>query len=300
MDPAITIEKTVDADGDGNVLTGAGFNESEAVGANGFGDQTVTYRYALTNTSDASTDPLTITSLSDDNGTPLTLDDVNLLTAAGVTLHKRGGDADELLESGETWIYTYSKTVPVGDAGDEHVNTVAITASDDEGTAASDTDTATVTYADADNDEPPTFSIDDVTVSEAAGTLTFTVTKSGATAVASTVDYAATPDTAGTPGDYAAGTSALTDTLTFLAGESTKTITLNVTNDALFELTESFTVNLSNPTNATIADGQGIGTITDNDTAPAFSIGDMTVSEVAGTVTFTVTKRGADSGCLRG
>ena len=70
-----------------------------------------------------------------------------MLTAAGVTLHKRGGDADELLESGETWIYTYTKTVPEGDAGDEHVNTVTITASDDEDTEASDTDTATVTYA---------------------------------------------------------------------------------------------------------------------------------------------------------
>ena len=151
VDPAITIEKTVDADGDGDVLTGAGFNESEAVGANGFGDQTVTYRYALTNTSDASTDPLTITSLSDDNGTPGNLlDDVNLLTAAGVTLDRIGGDADTLLESGETWVYTYSKTVPEGNAGDEHVNTVTIMASDDEDRVASDTDTATVTYGDND------------------------------------------------------------------------------------------------------------------------------------------------------
>ncbi|MEK7424495.1 MAG: Calx-beta domain-containing protein, partial [Actinomycetota bacterium] len=103
----------------------------------------------MTNTSAASTDPLTITSLSDDNGTPGNgVDDVDLLTAAGVTLHKRGGDADELLESGETWIYTYTKTVPVGEAGEEHVNRVTITASDDEDTEASDTDTATVTYAD--------------------------------------------------------------------------------------------------------------------------------------------------------
>ena len=151
VDPAITIEKTVDADGDGNALTGAGFNESEAVGANGVGDQTVTYRYVLTNTSDASTDPLTITSLSDDNGTPGNLvDDVDLLTAAGVTLDRIGGDADTLLESGETWIYTYSKTVPVGAPGDTHINTATVNATDDEDTAASDTDQATVTYGDGD------------------------------------------------------------------------------------------------------------------------------------------------------
>ena len=100
-----------------------------------------------------------------------------------------------------------------------------------------------------DNDAAPAFSINDVTVSETAGTITFTVTKAGATAGTSTVNYAVTPDTAVTPGDYAAGTSALSDTLTFLAGDTSKTITLNITNDAIFELTETFNVDLSGPTN---------------------------------------------------
>ena len=144
-----------------------------------------------------------------------------------------------------------------------------------------------------DDDPAPTLSIDDVTVSEAAGTITFTVTKSGATAVNATVDYAVTPDSAVTPGDYAAGLSALSGTLTFLPGETTKTITLNVTNDAVFELTESFAVDLSNPGNAAITDGHGVGTITDNDPAPSLSINDVTVNEAAGTIAFTVTKSGA-------
>ena len=46
------------------------------------GTQSVTYTYVVTNTSTGSTDPLTITSLIDDNGTPgNAADDVNLLTA---------------------------------------------------------------------------------------------------------------------------------------------------------------------------------------------------------------------------
>ena len=55
---------------------------------------------------------------------------------------------------------------------------------------------------------------------------------------------------------------------------------------------ETFFVNLSNPTNATIADGQGVGTIIDDDPLPSLSINDVTVTEGnSGTTnaTFTVT-----------
>ena len=117
-----------------------------------------------------------------------------------------------------------------------------------------------------DNDAGPTFSINDVTVTEGTDpTITFTVTKSGLTALATSVDYAVAPGTAVTPGDYTAGLSALAGTLTFAAGETSKTITLNVTDDTVAELTETFNVNLSGATNATIADNQGVGTILDND-----------------------------------
>ncbi len=144
-----------------------------------------------------------------------------------------------------------------------------------------------------DSDAPPFFTVNDVTVHEGDGTITFTVTKAGATALASSVDYTVNPNTAVTPGDYTAGTSALTGTLNFAAGVTTQTITLNVTDDAVYELTENFNVNLSNAVNATISDAQGIGTILDDDAKPAFSINDVTVHEGDGTITFTVTKAGA-------
>jgi hypothetical protein len=122
----------------------------------------------------------------------------------------------------------------------------------------------------ADDDPMPSFSIDDVIRSEAHGTISFTVTKTGATAVSATVDYAVVADTATTPDDYIVD-DPLNGTLTFLPGDTTKTITLNITNDMTFEQIERFFVNLSGATNATISDSQGIGTITDDDPAgPAF------------------------------
>ena len=49
--------------------------------------------------------------------------------------------------------------------------------------------------------------------------------------------------------------------------------------DILDEDDEAFAVNLSSPTNATIADGAGTGTITDNDPVPSFSINDASRTE---------------------
>ncbi len=147
------------------------------------------------------------------------------------------------------------------------------------------------------DDDRPSFSVDDVTVNEAAGTLTFTVTKTGATALASSVDYATADGTATAGADY----TATSGTLSFLAGETSKTVSVAITNDNLFELSEAFSLNLSNASNAVIADGPGIGTIKDDGTGsggtdddrPSFSVDDVTVNEAAGTLTFTVTKTGA-------
>ena len=47
----------------------------------------------------------------------------------------------------------------------------------------------------------------------------------------------------------------------------------------LDEANETFFVNLAEPANATIADAQGLGTITDDDPTPTLSINDVTVTE---------------------
>src|SRR5262245_12033515 len=132
--------------------------------------------------------------------------------------------------------------------------------------------------------------IGDVTVTEGdTGTTaaTFTVTLSAASTETGTVDYATANGTAVAPDDYAIASG----TLTFLPGETTRTASVDVRGDVLDEDDETFNVDLANPVNATIDDGQGVGTITDDDPQPTVSIDDVTVTEGdTGTIaaTFTV------------
>ena len=96
--------------------------------------------------------------------------------------------------------------------------------------------------------------------------MTFTVTKSGLTALASSVDYSMSDGSAvaGAGNDYTAASG----TLTFAAGDTSKTITVSILNDtpARFEGAESFNVALASATNATIGDATGVGTILDDGT----------------------------------
>jgi hypothetical protein len=138
----------------------------------------------------------------------------------------------------------------------------------------------------------PSFSVDDVTHNEGNSgttTYTFTVTKTGATNLASSVDIATVDGTATTAdGDYQSNSG----TLNFAANETTKQFTVLVNGDTTYELNEAFTVHLSNAVGAGISDADGTGTITNDDAAPSFSIGDVYVSEPqSGTsnATFTVT-----------
>jgi hypothetical protein len=122
---------------------------------------------------------------------------------------------------------------------------------------------------------PPSLRINDVTVAEGnTGSVaaTFTVTLSAASTETITVAYA-TGDGAATGSDYEAASGALI----FAPGEVTKTVTVLIKGDRVGEPNETFVVNLSAPTNATIADGQGAGTIIDDE--PRISISDVTKYE---------------------
>jgi probable HAF family extracellular repeat protein len=102
---------------------------------------------------------------------------------------------------------------------------------------------------------------------------TFTVTLSAPGTEAITVAYTTGNGTAVAAGDYQAASG----TLTFAPGQTEKTITVLINGDRLGEPNETFVVNLSNPTNATIADGQGVGTVIDDE--PRISISDVTKQE---------------------
>ncbi len=136
-----------------------------------------------------------------------------------------------------------------------------------------------------DNDAPPVLTIDDVTVDEAAGNAEFTVTLDTVSGLDVSATYSTSDGTAISGLDYVAATGAIS----IPAGALSDTITVSIIDDALHELDETFTVNLSNPVNATIGDGQGVGLIVDNDPAPTLSIAGVTVDEGAGTAKFDVT-----------
>jgi hypothetical protein len=61
------------------------------------------------------------------------------------------------------------------------------------------------------------------------------------------------------------------------AGRTSATVTVAVRGDRLPESNETFAVNLSAAVNATIGDGQGVGTIADDE--PRISINDVTKAE---------------------
>ena len=108
----------------------------------------------------------------------------------------------------------------------------------------------------------PALAINDVTVSESAGTATFTVTRSDNTTGALTVDFATSSGTATSGTDFTAGSG----TLSFAAGETSKSIAVSITNDSTFETAETFSVTLSNASGgATISDALGSSKITNDD-----------------------------------
>ncbi len=118
------------------------------------------------------------------------------------------------------------------------------------------------------NDDPnPSMSINDVAITEGnSGTkiFVFTVTLSSLTSQTVSVNFATANGTAssgGSPADYIATLGSLS----FSPGVTTMTISVPINGDVIVEPNETFVVNLSGATNANIADGQGVGTILNDD-----------------------------------
>lgn len=109
----------------------------------------------------------------------------------------------------------------------------------------------------------PSITIADVSVNENAGAATLTIQLSAATTAPVTVQYATAAGTASAATDFVAATG----TATIPAGSTTATISVVIVDNNLNEPTELFYVNLTSPNGATLADNQGVVTITDNDAA---------------------------------
>jgi uncharacterized repeat protein (TIGR01451 family) len=136
----------------------------------------------------------------------------------------------------------------------------------------------------------PAVSIGDVSRGEGnAGDtpFVFAVTLSQATDSLVSVGYATADETASASSDYAG----VTGIVTFGPGETSKTVTVLVHGDTTVEGDETFAVNLASPSGLTIAHGQGVGTI-QNDDLPRLSIDDARHAEGnAGSTAFTFVVR---------
>ncbi|MFN2514120.1 MAG: Calx-beta domain-containing protein, partial [Pyrinomonadaceae bacterium] len=82
-----------------------------------------------------------------------------------------------------------------------------------------------------------------------AAPVNLTVTRSGDTSSAASVNYASSDGTANERSDY----SAALGTLRFQAGETTKTISVFITDDSYGETAETFSVTLSNPVGTSLS-----------------------------------------------
>jgi hypothetical protein len=186
-------------------------------------------------------------------------------TPTGTVNFKEGAatlGSDTLDGSGEATFSTSSLTAGSHDITAEYVGDTNFSGSSDELTQQVD---------------GPSFSIDNVTMAEGnAGTTTFsfTVTKTGTTALSASVNYATADGTAtDADNDY----EPTSGTLTFAAADTTKQVSVTVNGDTTPEVDETFTVVLSSPTNATISQGTGTGTISNDD--ESVSAGQLIISE---------------------
>ena len=110
----------------------------------------------------------------------------------------------------------------------------------------------------------PSLSVGTVSISEGDSgtkTATFTVTLSAAATADVTVDYSTVDGTATAGSDYAATSGSLT----FAAGETSKTVSVTINGDTTVEANETFTLHLANSAGATITTADGTGTITNDD-----------------------------------
>lgn len=160
-----------------------------------------------------------------------------------------------------------SKTIKVkvfGDTAIEDDNTVDVELSNPVNGFIDD---ALATGTIINDDAPPTISVNDVSVVEGNSgtkTVTFTVKLNAASPNTVKVNYATQNLTATAGSDYVAKSGQLT----FFPGQTSKTVSVTVKGDTVVEPNEQFRLNLSGPQNATIADGQGIATIVNNDPTP--------------------------------
>jgi hypothetical protein len=238
-----------------NNLTIADITVNESAG-------TATVQICATN---ISTTPITVT-YTTSNGTATAGSDYTATTGTAT------------IAAGQTCT---SIDVPITDDNlGEPTETINITLTNPNGATVTDP-TAVISITDND---APTLSVTDVVVNENAGTATVQICASNASTVPMTVTYTTANGTATSGTDYTASTA----TATIAIGQTCTVVTVPIIDDTNSESPETFTVNLTNPSGATITDATGVITINDNDALPVLTINNVAVNENAGIATLQI------------
>jgi hypothetical protein len=184
--------------------------------------------------------------------------DYTVTVSAGATLAVNGST---LTLAAGTSVATLTVT-PVDDSAVESTETVVLTIAAGSGYSVGSPASATGSIADND---VRTLSVGDVNVTEKNNNtnINVVVSLSSASTTAVTVTVTTVAGTALAGSDFQTKTS----TLTFNAGVTSLNFQVTIVGDRVSESTESFTVVLSNASGATIGDGTGVVTITDDDSA---------------------------------
>jgi uncharacterized repeat protein (TIGR01451 family) len=249
---------------------------------------------------------ITVTNSGPSNAQAVTLSDVIPANTTFVSFTAPAGWISTTPPVGGTG--TVTATNPTVAAGSVSVFTLVVNVNSNPSAAAisntatvssTTTDPNTVNNAATATTALPSLSINDVSVSEGnSGSVNaiFTVTLSGTVSQTVTVDFFTANGTATEPGDF----TAVNGTITFPSGQTSRTITVPVNGDTLPEGDETFLVNLTNPTNAPILDGQGIGTIIDDDPGGTlqFSASTYSANESVGLATITINRTGSTLGTI--
>jgi hypothetical protein len=228
--------------------------------------------------------------LSAASGKPVTISYATADGSAAAGVDYQAVNGTLTFNPGET-----SKTVAVGVAGDTTFET-------DETFFVNLSNPVNVTLTRAQgsglivNDDPlPAASVADASKAEGdAGTsdLMFTVTLSNASYQPASVTYATFDGAATSPADF----QAVTGTLTFAPGETSRTFAVPLVGDTAVENSETFSATISNPVGATLADSHAFGTIVEDDTSVHFTITVTTLDEDDGGVQLVVTRDGVNTG----
>lgn len=182
-------------------------------------------------------------------------------------------------------------TVPILDDGAfEGDETFRVTLANPSGAPLGDITEVEVTITEDDDPAAIGFASASETVGESAGSITLSVSRTDNSTGEVTVNFATADGTAVAGEDYTTASG----TLTWGDGVTTaQTITIDILDDAIGELDETFVVELSEvSSNGTLTNSTATVTITDDDTKVQFVTASATVAEDGGSVTLDVERTG--------